>query len=99
MVGTEKAADQGRAMGHDEAHIFLTSGMILRPDFYVDDNSDPVALRREMGLREGLTTAIVLFGGHRPKRLFHLTAKPEAPWPPPQFTFPCRTNTEHPPHS
>jgi hypothetical protein len=60
IAGTEKAADQARAMGHDDAHIFLTSGMILRPDFYVQDNSDPVALRREMGLREGLTTAIVL---------------------------------------
>src|SRR5258705_6541909 len=62
IAGTEKAADQARAMGHDDALIFLTSGMSLRPDFYVEDNSDPVALRREMGLREGLPTAIVLFG-------------------------------------
>src|SRR6266481_1723524 len=57
IAGTEKAAEQARAMGHDDAHIFRTSGMILRPDFYVQDDFDPVALRREMGLREGLATA------------------------------------------
>src|SRR5258707_914443 len=75
IAGTEKAADQARATGHDEAQIFLTSGMILRPDFYVEDNSDPVALRREMGLREGLTTAIVLFGGHGSKVMYDITQR------------------------
>jgi len=64
IAGTERAAQQARALGHDDAHIFRTSGMILRPDFYAPDNSDPVALRKELGLRTDLTTAIVLFGGH-----------------------------------
>jgi len=41
--------------------------MILRPDFYSTDNSDPIALRKELGLRPDLTTAIVLFGGHGSK--------------------------------
>ena len=41
--------------------------MILRPDFYASDNSDPIALRKELGLRPDLTTAIVLFGGHGSK--------------------------------
>src|SRR5258708_3382778 len=67
IAGTEKAADQERAMGHDDSHIFPTSGMILRPDFYVQDDSDAVALRREMGLREGLATSIVLFRRHGSK--------------------------------
>src|SRR5439155_520201 len=35
IAGTEKAAAQARAMDHDDAHIFLTSGMILRPDFLI----------------------------------------------------------------
>ncbi len=78
IAGTEKAADQARAMGHDDAHTFLTSGMILRPDFYVQDDFDPVALRREMGLREGLTTAIVLFGGHGSKVMYDITEKLDA---------------------
>ena len=37
FCGTERAAEQARAMGKDDAHIFLTSGMILRPDFYLPD--------------------------------------------------------------
>src|SRR5438876_947857 len=45
IAGTEKAVEQARALGHDEAHIFRTSGMILRPDFYEQDDSDPLELR------------------------------------------------------
>src|SRR5438046_6253632 len=33
VAGTEKAAEQARAMGHDSAHVFQRSGMIVRPDF------------------------------------------------------------------
>src|SRR5258707_10522359 len=78
IAGTEKAADQARALGHDEAHIFQASGMILRPDFYAEDYSDPLALRREMGLREDLPTAIVLFGGHGSKVMYDITEKLDA---------------------
>ena len=92
IAGTEKAADQARAMGHDDAHIFLTSGMILRPDFYQQDNSDPVALRREMGLREGLTTAIVLFGGHGSKVMYDITEKLDAAGLPLQLILICGRN-------
>ncbi len=52
ICGTEKAVQQARAMGKDDAHIFATSGMILRPDFYVQEQIDSVALRRELGLQE-----------------------------------------------
>jgi UDP-N-acetylglucosamine:LPS N-acetylglucosamine transferase len=94
IAGTEKAADQARAMGHDDAHIFLTSGMILRPDFYAQDDSDPVALRREMGLREGLTTAIVLFGGHGSKVMHGITEKLDAAGLPLQLILICGRNDE-----
>jgi hypothetical protein len=94
IAGTEKAADQARAMGHDEAHIFLTSGMILRPDFYVQDNSDPLALRREMGLREDLPTAIVLFGGHGSKVMYGITEKLDAAALPLQLILICGRNEE-----
>src|SRR5712691_3382660 len=92
IAGTEKAADQARSLGHDDAHIFLTSGMILRPDFYVQDDSDPVALRREMRLREGLTTAIVLFGGHGSKVMFDITEKLDAAGLPLQLILICGRN-------
>src|SRR5467141_675752 len=94
IAGTEKAADQARSMGHDDAHIFLTSGMILRPDFYLEDNSDPVALRREMGLREGLTTAIVLFGGHGSKVMYDITERLNAAGLPLQLILICGRNDE-----
>ncbi len=92
IAGTEKAAEQARAMGHDEAHVFLTSGMILRPDFYVQDNSDPVAFRREMGLREDLATAIVLFGGHGSKVMYDITEKLDAAGLPLQLILICGRN-------
>jgi UDP-N-acetylglucosamine:LPS N-acetylglucosamine transferase len=75
IAGTEKAAEQARAMGHDDAHIFRTSGMILRPDFYGEDHANPLELRKEMGLREDLPTAIVLFGGHGSKVMYEITER------------------------
>ena len=94
IAGTEKAVEQARALGHDDAHIFLTSGMILRPDFYVQDNSDLVALRREMGLREGLPTAIVLFGGHGSNLMYDITEKLDAAGLPLQLILICGRNEE-----
>lgn len=94
VAGTEKAVEQARAMGHDDAHIFRASGMILRPDFYVEDNSDPMALRREMGLREALPTAIVLFGGHGSKVMYEITEKLDAADLPLQLILICGRNEE-----
>jgi glycosyl transferase family 28 len=92
IAGTEKAAEQARAMGHDAAHVFLTSGMILRPDFYAEDNSDPVALRKEMGLYPQLTTAMVLFGGHGSKVMYEITERLDAAQLPLQLILICGRN-------
>lgn len=75
IAGTERAAEQARFFGHDDDHTFLTSGMILRPDFYLPDNSDPLALRSEMGLRANLPTGIVLFGGYGSKEIYRITER------------------------
>jgi 1,2-diacylglycerol 3-beta-galactosyltransferase len=92
--GTEKAAEQARALGHDDSHVFLTSGMILRPDFYEEDNSDPVALRKEMGLSPELTTGIVLFGGHGSKVMFDIAEQLDAAGLPLQLILICGRNDE-----
>lgn len=92
IAGTEKAAAQARALGHDDAHIFLTSGMILRPDFYEPDDSDPVELRKKMGLQPGLPTAIVLFGGHGSKVMYDITEKLDAAGLPLQLILICGRN-------
>jgi len=78
IAGTQRAVEQAKAIAHDDAHIFATSGMILRPDFYVSDNSDPLALRAELGLQPDLPTAIVLFGGHGSKVMFEITERLDA---------------------
>src|ERR1700682_3068818 len=94
IAGTERAAEQARALGHDDTHIFRTSGMILRPDFYAPDNSDPIALRKELGLRPDLTTAIVLFGGHGSKVMFDITSRLDAAQLPLQLILICGRNEE-----
>jgi UDP-N-acetylglucosamine:LPS N-acetylglucosamine transferase len=94
IAGTERAAEQARALGHEESHIFRTSGMILRPEFYVPDDSDPVALRKELGLRPDLTTAIVLFGGHGSKVMYDITARLDAAQLPVQLILICGRNEE-----
>jgi len=94
IAGTERAAEQARALGHDAAHIFRTSGMILRPEFYAPDNSDPIALRKELGLRPDLTTAIVLFGGHGSKVMLDITRSLDAAQLPLQLILICGRNEE-----
>jgi UDP-N-acetylglucosamine:LPS N-acetylglucosamine transferase len=94
IAGTEKAAEQARALGHDDAHIFRTSGMILRPDFYVSDDTDLMALRKEMGLWTNLPTAIVLFGGHGSKVMYDITERLDAAGVPLQLILICGRNEE-----
>jgi len=94
IAGTERAVEQARSFGHDNSHIFQASGMILRPEFYVEDNADPVALRQEMGLRNDLPTAIVLFGGHGSKVMYYLTERLNTARLPLQLILICGRNEE-----
>jgi UDP-N-acetylglucosamine:LPS N-acetylglucosamine transferase len=63
ICGTPKAAAQARAMGYEESQIHLTSGMIIRPDFYRDLPLDRRAERQKLGLDPDRPTGIVMFGG------------------------------------
>jgi UDP-N-acetylglucosamine:LPS N-acetylglucosamine transferase len=94
IAGTERGVEQARALGHDDEHIFRTSGMILRPDFYTPDPSDPMTLREEMGLRVDLPTAIVLFGGHGSKVMYEITERLNAAGLPVQLILICGRNEE-----
>jgi Glycosyltransferase family 28 C-terminal domain len=92
VAGTKKAADQARAMGHDSAHIFQTSGMIVRPDFYLSDSSEPAELRKQMGLQPDRTTGMVLFGGHGSKVMYEITERLDAAALPLQLILICGRN-------
>jgi len=94
IAATERAVEQARALGHDDEHIFRTSGMILRPDFYTPDNSNQIALRKEMGLRVELPTAIVLFGGHGSKVMYEIARRLDAAGLPVQLILVCGWNDE-----
>ena len=92
IAGTVKAAEQAGALGHDAAHIFRTSGMILRPDFYLEDKVDPVAVRNELGLRPDLTTGLVLFGGYGSKVMYEIAERLDAARLPLQLILVCGRN-------
>jgi 1,2-diacylglycerol 3-beta-galactosyltransferase len=92
ICGSEKAVEQAREIGKDAAHIFQTSGMILRPDFYVPDNVDPVALRKELGLRPDVTTGMLLFGGFGSKVMLEIVEKLDAAKLPLQLIVICGRN-------
>jgi Glycosyltransferase family 28 C-terminal domain len=94
IAGTERAVQQARALGHDDAHIFPTSGMILRPDFYVPDDTDPLSIRAELGLKPDIPIAIVLFGGHGSKVMYEITERLDAAKVPVQLILICGRNEE-----
>ena len=63
ITGTEKGRQQALAMGHASDHVFLTSGMVLKPKFYEPIRVERAAERRRAGLDPERLTGIVLFGG------------------------------------
>src|SRR5262249_51067312 len=90
--GTEKAAEQARSFGKDDAHVFGVSGMVLRPEFYAESPVDANAVKRELGLREDLPTAMVLFGGFGSKVMYEIVEKLDAARLPVQLILICGKN-------
>jgi hypothetical protein len=78
ICGTARAVEQARQMGKDMSHIFATSGMILRPEFYLEDQADPAALRKELNLRPDLPTGMLLFGGFGSRVMYNIVERIEA---------------------
>jgi UDP-N-acetylglucosamine:LPS N-acetylglucosamine transferase len=63
ICGTERAVQQARALDHAPQRIFRASGMILHPRFYEQIPLEQNAERERLGLRPGVPTGLVLFGG------------------------------------
>src|SRR5215470_6927363 len=63
ICGSERAVQQARALGHAPQRIFRASGMILHPRFYEQIQFERSAERERLGLRLGVPTGLVLFGG------------------------------------
>jgi 1,2-diacylglycerol 3-beta-galactosyltransferase len=73
IVGSERARQQALTMGHAADHVFLTSGMILKPQFYENSVVDRIAERKRLGLEADCPTGIVLFGGHGSQVMVDIT--------------------------
>ena len=92
IAGTEKAVEQARALGKDDAHVFGVSGMVLRPEFYQESAVDAAAVKRELGLREDLPTAMVLFGGFGSNVIYEIVERLDAARLPIQLILICGKN-------
>lgn len=75
IVGSERGRQQALTMGHAADHVFLTSGMILKPQFYEKSVVDRIAERERLGLEADCPTGIVLFGGHGSQVMVDITRK------------------------
>jgi 1,2-diacylglycerol 3-beta-galactosyltransferase len=75
IAGTERARQQAIDIGLPADHIFLTSGMILKPKFYEKIKVDRIAERQKLGLEADCSTAIVLFGGHGSQVMVDITKR------------------------
>ena len=92
ICGTERAAQQARDMGHDTAHIFRTSGMILAPKFYEQVEVDRRAERQKLSLDPDLPTGLVLFGGHGSRVMLDIAQRLDTSGLKLQLIFICGKN-------
>ena len=92
ICGTERAVEQARAIGKKDSQVFATSGMILRPDFYVDEEADPRTLRHELGLQTDLSTGMLLFGGFGSKAMYEIAERLDEAGLPLQLIVICGRN-------
>src|SRR5258708_10327737 len=63
ICGTERAEQQAYALGHDRNHVFLASGMVMKPKFYQKTQVNRIEESKRLGLNPDTPTGIVLFGG------------------------------------
>jgi UDP-N-acetylglucosamine:LPS N-acetylglucosamine transferase len=75
ICGTDRAADQARSLGYDDAHVFRVSGMIMRPRFYEAVAADRKTERKRLGLDPDRPTGLVLFGGQGSKAMLAIAQR------------------------
>ena len=89
ICGTNKAMEQAASLGYPAEHVFRASGMILRPKFYEPITLDREAERARLGLKPGLPTGLVLFGGEGSSAMLEIARRVTADA---QFIFICGRN-------
>ena len=92
ICATDFAIRQAMEMGHRREHIFRTSGMIVRPEFYRPIEIDREHERARLGLRPDLTTGIVMFGGYGSRQMLTIAKRVSAAGLKTQLIFLCGHN-------
>jgi 1,2-diacylglycerol 3-beta-galactosyltransferase len=92
ICGSDRAVAQARALGHREGGLFRSSGMILNPKFYEPPVADPEAGRLRLGLRPGVATGLVLFGGQGSKVMLEIAERLDRSGLDVQLIFICGKN-------
>ena len=75
ICGTARAEEQAYGLGHDEDHVFLASGMVLRSKFYEQPSFDREKQRERLGLDRFLPTGLLLFGGYGSRAMLEIVRR------------------------
>ena len=94
ICGTERAEQQAFEHGHDREHVFLASGMIMKPKFYQKTSVDRLQERRRIGLDPEIPVGIVLFGGHGSNTMLDIVKRINAASIKVQLILICGKNTK-----
>ena len=92
ICGTERAELQAYALGHDRNHVFLASGMVMKPRFYEKTAVNRVEERKRLGLNAETPTGIVLFGGAGSATMLDIVKQLDAGKPDLQLILICGKN-------
>ena len=94
ICGSERAEQQAFALGHDRDHVFLASGMIMKPKFYQRTSVDRKSEQGRLGLDSDIPVGIVLFGGHGSGTMLHIVKRINAVSIKVQLILICGKNTK-----
>ncbi|MFN9503457.1 MAG: glycosyltransferase [Rubrivivax sp.] len=72
ICGSDRAVQQARAAGYADSRIAQTSGMVIKPSFYVPDATPREAARMAHGLHPQAPTAVVVFGGQGSRQMLRV---------------------------
>jgi hypothetical protein len=92
ICGSARAVEQALELGHSPQHVFRTSGMIVRPEFYRRMELSRDYERRKLGLKADLPTGLVMFGGFGSRRMIEIARRVAAARIKTQLIFMCGHN-------
>jgi 1,2-diacylglycerol 3-beta-galactosyltransferase len=94
VCGSQRAREQALAIGHAPERIFGTSGMVLKPSFYRKPAIDRDQERVSLGLKLGLPTGVVMFGGHGSAAMLDIAKRMDRSASGVQLIFLCGHNLD-----